>query len=245
MTQPIIKLENVTKRFHLYNHISGFKGFLFNPRNTIKAIRSSQYTALEDISVEVQKGEALGIIGRNGAGKSTMLGLLAGVMQPTSGKLTVQGRISPMLELGGGFHHELTGRENIVLNGVLLGLTRSIVLGKMEQIIEFSGLGDFIDQPIKIYSSGMLGRLGFSVVAHLDPEVLLIDEVLAVGDADFQQKCIAKMLEFKNRNVTMVFVSHSMADVERICDKVLWIEDHGMKMFGDKAKVIKAYVGSY
>jgi len=245
MTQPIIKLENVTKRFHLYNHISGFKGFLFNPRNTIKAIRSSQYTALEDISVEVQKGEALGIIGRNGAGKSTMLGLLAGVMQPTSGKLTVQGRISPMLELGGGFHHELTGRENIVLNGVLLGLTRSIVLGKMEQIIEFSGLGDFIDQPIKIYSSGMLGRLGFSVVAHLDPEVLLIDEVLAVGDADFQQKCIAKMQEFKQKNVTMVFVSHSMGDVEQICDKVLWIENHRVKMFGDKVKVIGAYLKSY
>jgi len=245
MTQPIIKLENVTKRFHLYNHISGFKGFLFNPRNTIKAIRASQYTALQDISVEVQKGEALGIIGRNGAGKSTMLGLLAGVMKPTSGKLTVQGRISPMLELGGGFHHELTGRENIVLNGVLLGLTRSVVLGKMEQIIEFSGLGDFIDQPIKIYSSGMLGRLGFSVVAHLDPEVLLIDEVLAVGDADFQQKCIAKMQEFKQKNVTMVFVSHSMEDVQRICDKVLWIEDRRVRMFGDRNKVIEAYLGSY
>jgi len=245
MNQPIIKLENVTKRFHLYNHISGFKGFLFNPRNTIKAIRSSQYTALQDISVELHKGEALGIIGRNGAGKSTMLGLLAGVMRPTSGKLTVHGRISPMLELGGGFHHELTGRENIVLNGVLLGLTRNVVLGKMEQIIEFSGIGDFIDQPIKIYSSGMLGRLGFSVVAHLDPEILLIDEVLAVGDADFQQKCIAKMLEFKNRNVAMVFVSHSMADVEQICDKVLWIEDHRVKMFGDKVKVIEAYLESF
>ncbi len=245
MPEPIIKLENVTKRFHLYHHISGFKSFLFNPRDTIKAIRSSQFTALEDISVELHKGEALGIIGRNGAGKSTILGLLAGIMQPTSGRLTVNGRISPMLELGGGFHPELTGRENIVLNGVLLGLTRSRVLDKMEQMIEFSGLGEFIDQPIKIYSTGMLARLGFSVIAHLDPEILLIDEVLAVGDVDFQQKCIAKMQEFKQKNVTMVFVSHSMGDVERICNKVLWVEDHKVKMFGDRKEVVKAYLESY
>jgi lipopolysaccharide transport system ATP-binding protein len=166
---------------------------------------------------------------------------MAGVLKPSAGKVIVNGRISPLLELGAGFHPELTGRENITLNGVLLGLTKAEVMGKMEEIINFSELNDFIDQPIRVYSTGMLARLGFSVIACLDPEILLIDEILAVGDVEFQKKCLAKMMNFKEREVTMIFVSHSMADVVRICDRVLWIEKHGVKMIGNPQEVVSLY----
>ena len=177
----------------------------------------------------MKKGETLGIIGKNGAGKSTILGLIAGVLRPNTGRVMVNGRISPLLELGAGFHPELTGRENIMLKGVLIGLTRSEVLKKIDEIIEFSELDDFIDQPVRIYSSGMLARLGFSIVASLDPEILLIDEILAVGDMDFQKKCIQRMTAFKKRGVTIIFVSHNLASVENICDRLLWIENHSSK----------------
>jgi lipopolysaccharide transport system ATP-binding protein len=196
------------------------------------------------MSFEVARGETLGIIGRNGAGKSTLLGLIAGVLRPTRGRVTLRGRVSPLLELGGGFHPELTGRENIVLNGVLLGMTRKEVAQRSDEIIEFSELRDFIDQPIRTYSSGMLARLGFSVVAHLDPEIILLDEVLAVGDAVFQRKCIQKMLEFKKRGTTIVFVSHSAADVDLICDRVLWIENHTLKKSGPPAAILGEYMGA-
>lgn len=189
-------------------------------------------------------GGPLVFIGRNGAGKSTTLGPIAGVLKPSQGKVIIKGKISPLLDLGGGFHPELTGRENIMLNGVLLGLTREQVKKKMDQIIDFSELGDFIDQPLRVYSSGMFARLGFSVVAHLNPEILLIDEVLAVGDMSFQQKCIDKMLGFKKSGVTMVFVSHSMSDVERICDRVMWIDNHNVKMIREPGEVVKSYYRS-
>jgi len=194
-----------------------------------------------DISFEVYKGETLGIIGRNGVGKSTALGLIAGVLKPSKGKVIVKGRISPLLELGGGFHPELTGKENIMLNGVLLGLTRSEVKNRMDEIIEFSELGDFVYQPIRTYSSGMYARLGFSVIAHLDPEILLIDEVLAVGDMEFQKKCLDKMMSFKKSGVTMVFVSHSMEDVEKICDRVIWIDNRSIRMAGSPKDVVLHY----
>jgi lipopolysaccharide transport system ATP-binding protein len=169
------------------------------------------------------------------------LGLIAGVLKPTRGKVNTRGRIASLLELGAGFHPELTGKENIILNGVLMGLTRAEILGKMGAIIDFSEIGDFIDQPIRVYSSGMIARLGFSVVVHLDPEILLIDEVLAVGDLEFQKKCIDKMVSFKKNGVTMVFVSHSMIDVEKICDRVAWIENHNIKLLGKTPDVISSY----
>lgn len=244
MKQPIIKLENVTKSYHLYHHISGFKRFMFNPRDTIKAVRSSSFVALQDINFEVYQGESVGIVGKNGAGKSTILGILAGVLSPTSGIVKINGRVSPMLELGGGFHVELTGRENIILNGVLLGLTRNKVLEKLEEIIDFSDIGAFIDQPIRVYSSGMLSRLGFSVIAHLGPEILIIDEVLAVGDAVFQEKCLKKISEFIDKGVTIVLVSHSTENIQQICNKVLWIEDQKVRKFGETEKVIEAYLAS-
>jgi lipopolysaccharide transport system ATP-binding protein len=242
MKEPVIILDNVSKSYPLYHHITGgIKNFLFNLPEALNTMRNNRFEALKDISFKVHKDEALGIIGRNGAGKTTILGLIAGVLKPSSGKVVVHGRISPLLELGGGFHPELTGKENIMLNGVLLGLTRSEVVRKMNEIIEFSELGDFIDQPIRVYSSGMLARLGFSVVAHLDPDILLIDEILAVGDMEFQKKCIDKMMGFKRSGVTIVFVSHAMANVEMICDRVLWVENHTVKILGEPNDVVNNY----
>lgn len=243
MSEPVIIFDNVSKSYPLYNHITGgIKNFLFNLPKAVSSIKNSRYEVLRGIFFEVFKGESFGIIGRNGAGKSTTLGLIAGVLIPSKGRVTVRGKISPLLELGGGFHPELTGRENIMLNGVLLGLTRLEVRKKMEEIIEFSELREFINQPIRTYSSGMLARLGFSVVSSLDPEILLIDEILAVGDIKFQIKCFDKMMGFKKSGVTIVFVSHSMEDVKMICDRVMWIEDHRIKMTGKAYEVVEGYI---
>jgi lipopolysaccharide transport system ATP-binding protein len=243
MSEPAILLENVSKQYPLYHQISGgLKHFLFNLPASLRAVRNSQFEVLADISFEVQRGETFGIIGRNGSGKSTTLGLIAGVLTPTRGRVVTKGRISPLLELGGGFHHELTGRENIILSGVLLGLRRAEVLLKMEDIVEFADIGDFIDQPIRVYSSGMLARLGFSMVATLDPEILLIDEILAVGDLNFQQKCLDRMMAFKKSGVTMVFVSHRMEDVLKMCDRVAWIEDHRIRHQGGAQEVVERYL---
>jgi len=242
MKEPVIILDNVSKSFPLYHPIiGGIKNFLFNLPEALNTMRNNKFEALKDISLKVHKGETVGIIGRNGVGKSTLLGLIAGVLKPSKGEIIVNGRISPLLELRGGFHPELTGNENIILNGVLLGMTRVKVKSKMEEIVEFSELGDFIDQPLRVYSSGMLARLAFSVIAHLDPEILLIDEILAVGDLAFQKKCTDKMMGFKKSGVTIVFVSHSMADVKMICDRVMWIEDHMIKMIEEPEKVVSNY----
>lgn len=245
MSEPVIVLDNVSKSYLLYHHITGgIKNFLFNLPEALNSMRNNRFEALKDISFKVHKGETLGIIGRNGAGKSTLLGLIAGVLKPTNGKIIVNGKISPLLELGGGFHPELTGRENIMFNGVLLGLTRADVLRKINKIIKFSELEEFIEQPIRTYSSGMLARLGFSVVAHLDPDILLIDEILAVGDMEFQKKCIDKMMGFKKSGVTIVFVSHSMPDILRICDRVLWIDNHIARTIGAPEEIVGSYCRS-
>lgn len=237
-----IEFKNVDLHYPVYHHLTrGLKPFILNFPKSLVEFKKNRFQALNNISFSVNIGENLGIIGRNGAGKSTTLGLIAGVLKPSNGSITVNGRISPFLELGAGFHPELTGRENIEMNGVLMGLRLSQVHDKLEKIIEFSDLGEFIDQPIRVYSSGMLTRLGFSVVAHLEPEILLVDEVLAVGDAGFVQKSKQRILEFKNSDVTMVFVSHSMGDIRDICDRVIWIEDHFIKMQGDPDAVLDAY----
>jgi lipopolysaccharide transport system ATP-binding protein len=242
MNEPAILFDRVSKSYHLYHPMTGgIKSFLFHLPEAVKTLKDSRYEVLREVTFQVGKGESLGIIGRNGAGKSTILGLIAGIIKPTKGKITVQGRISSLLELGGGFHPELTGRENIVMNGVLLGLTKNEVFQKMDEITEFSGLGDFIDQPIRIYSSGMLARLGFSVVANLDPEILLIDEILAVGDMEFQKKCLEKMMNFKKSGVTMVFVSHSMENIKLLCDRVIWLDHHRIRMEGSPEEVIPHY----
>lgn len=241
MKEPVIGFYNVSKSYPLYNHIRGIKNFLFNFPQSVMTLKQEQFEALCDISFEIYKGENFGIIGNNGAGKSTALGLIAGVLEPNRGRVVVRGRISPLLALGAGFHPELTGKENIVLNGVLMGLSRREVWRKMDEIIEFSELGDFIDRPIRVYSSGMLARLGFAVVAHLDPEILLIDEVLGVGDIRFQKKCLDKMMSFRESGVTIVLVTHSVASVTNICDRALWIEDHRIKMLGDPTEIVESY----
>ena len=242
MSLEIIGFSHVSKTYPLYHHLtSGLKNLLFNLPSALKQMRSNHFTALNDLSFSIKAGESVAFIGRNGAGKSTTLGLIAGVLKPTKGAVVVSGRVSPLLELGGGFHPDLTGIENIQLNGVLLGLSRSAVREKTSAIVEFSELGQFINQPVRTYSSGMLARLGFSVVAHLDPEILLVDEVLAVGDASFQKKCLEKMAEFKKAKVTIILVSHSARDIKMLCDRVIWIEDHIIRADGRTEDVLPKY----
>ncbi|MBW4654748.1 MAG: ABC transporter ATP-binding protein [Kaiparowitsia implicata GSE-PSE-MK54-09C] len=241
MREPVVSFDGVCKSYPLYHHVRGIKHLLFNfPRN-LKAMKSMQYEAIRGISFDVYRGEQFGIIGHNGAGKSTTLGLIAGVLKPTSGRVVVRGRISPLLSLGAGFHPDLSGRENVMLNGILMGLTRREILEKLDEILDFTELGEFIERPIRVYSSGMLARLGFSVVAHLDPEILLIDEVLGVGDIRFRQKCAKKIREFKRSGVTMVMVSHSVDGIARLCSRAMWIENHTMQMIGDAKEVVAAY----
>jgi lipopolysaccharide transport system ATP-binding protein len=179
--------------------------------------------ALRDVSFQVEQGEVLGIIGRNGAGKSTLLKILSRVTAPTSGRVKVKGRIASLLEVGTGFHPELTGRENVYLNGAILGMTREEVTRKFDEIVDFAEVEKFIDTPVKRYSSGMYVRLAFAVAAHLDPEILLVDEVLAVGDAEFQKKCLGKMGDVAKEGRTVLFVSHNMAAVQRLCTKTAWV----------------------
>lgn len=241
MKEPVISFKNVSKAYPLNRNVGGIKNFLFNLSANLKVMKDKRFEALRDINFEIYSGEKFGIIGRNGAGKSTTLGMMAGVLKPDRGIVTVRGRISPLLSLGAGFHPELNGRENIVLNGVLLGLTRKEILSKMDEIIEFSELEEFIDRPVRVYSSGMMARLGFSVVAHLEPEILLIDEVLGVGDVRFQQKCLKKMMGFKESGTTMVLVTHSVASVVNICDRAMWIENHVVRMIGDPIEVVERY----
>lgn len=241
MNDPIISFSNVSKSYPFYRHVRGIKNVLFNFPKSLRSLQEDQFEALRDISFTISEGENFGIIGNNGAGKSTTLGLIAGVLKPNKGKVVVKGRVSPLLALGAGFHPELNGKDNIILNGILMGLTRRQVQSKLEEIIEFSELGEFIDRPIRVYSSGMLARLGFSVVAHLDPEILLIDEVLGVGDIRFQQKCQRKMLDFKESGVTIVLVTHSIASIIELCDRAMWIENHVIKMIGEPREIAVKY----
>ncbi len=237
-----VVFEHVWKSYPSYNRVrGGIKEFLFHLPQAMREL-GQRRTVLEDVSFEIKKGETFGFIGRNGAGKSTILGLTAGVLAPERGSVTVNGRVSPLLELGAGFHPELTGRENIILNGVLLGLTKEEVREHEEAIIEFSELGDFIDQPVRTYSSGMHAKLGFSVVSSLKPEVLLVDEVLSVGDLAFNRKCEKKFEEFReSKNVTIVMVSHSLSSVAKLCSRVAWIENKHVMAIGPAKEVLDAY----
>jgi ABC-type polysaccharide/polyol phosphate transport system ATPase subunit len=206
-----------------------------------KPEKTEVFWVLRDISFNVRKGETLGIIGTNGSGKSTILKLIAGVMDPDEGRVTTFGRIAPLIELGAGFHPELSGRENIFLNGSILGLRRGEIEKQYNNIVDFAGLEDFIDTPVKHYSSGMYMRLGFSIAVHTDPEILLVDEILAVGDTAFQEKCLKKMEEFKKTGVTIVFVGHNLAVVKKFCDRVIYLEDAQVKGDGEPGGIIEMY----
>lgn len=213
---------------------------------TRRSVRKKEVVwALRDVSFNVPEGQVVGIIGRNGAGKSTLLKILSRITHPTSGAIRVRGRVASLLEVGTGFHEELTGRENIYLNGSILGMRRKEIDRHLEAIVEFSGLAQFMDTPIKRFSSGMRLRLGFAVAAHLDPDVLIVDEVLAVGDAGFQKKCIAAMEDLRTGGRTVLFVSHNMAAVENLCSRGLWIDGGRLRMDGGSKEVIKAYLASY
>jgi ABC-type polysaccharide/polyol phosphate transport system ATPase subunit len=200
------------------------------------------FTALDGVSFDVPKGTTFGVIGENGSGKSTLLKLLAGITRPTRGTLTVDGRISALIELGAGFHPEISGRENVAINGIMLGLSRRQVEERFDEIVDFAELRNFIDAPVKTYSSGMYARLGFAVAIHVDPEVLLIDEVLAVGDEAFTRKCLDKIAEFRRRGRTILIVTHSLGLAEKMCDEVLWLRQGRIADQGDPKRVVDAYL---
>ena len=240
---PAVTFNDVYKEYPFYQHITaGFKSFLFHLPRSIASLKKTKFIALKGISFKVEQGEVFGIIGRNGSGKSTILGLTAGVMKPDRGSVKTQGKISSLLELGAGFHPDLSGIENIMLNGILSGNTRADMMKKMEQIIEFSELADFIYQPLRTYSSGMHARLGFSVAVHIDPEILLVDEALAVGDLDFKGKCNRKMKEFTESGATIIIVSHDMPAIAELCNRVAWIDSGTIMKIGEPREVIKAYL---
>jgi ABC-type polysaccharide/polyol phosphate transport system ATPase subunit len=201
-----------------------------------------RFEALRGVSFDVRSGHTLGIIGENGSGKSTMLKILAGISKPTSGSVITTGRISALIELGAGFHPEISVRENIFINGIILGLTRKEIQAKYDEIVQFAELEDFIEHPVKGYSSGMFMRLGFSIAINVNPDILLIDEVLAVGDASFVPKCLDKINEFRRHNKTIIFVSHDLATVERICDEVIWLKKGQVEMRGYPKRVVDAYL---
>lgn len=236
----MIKVENVSMRFLMtQDRIQSIKEYL---TKFLKGqIKYEEFWALKNVSFEVNQGEVVGIIGRNGAGKSTLLKVISGILSPTEGSLTCNGNIVPMLELGSGFDHDLTGRENIFLNGAILGYSKDFLEDKYKEILEFSELGRFIEVPLRNYSSGMLMRLAFSIATVVNPEILIVDEILAVGDANFQEKSKARMLELMGGGTTVLFVSHTLEQIREMCNRVVWIEDGQVKMIGDAKKVCDAY----
>jgi ABC-type polysaccharide/polyol phosphate transport system ATPase subunit len=238
--ETVINFKNVTKQFSKLSQKT-FKEFI--PALILGEKTSESFTALNDISFEIEKGETVGIIGPNGSGKSTILKLIAGVMSPTTGKVHVKGKISPLIELGAGMHPELTGSENIYLNGAILGLSQKQIKENYKSIIDFAELWEFIDQPVKHYSSGMYLRLAFAIAIHVKPEILIIDEILGVGDASFQEKCFKKMEEFKkSKDVTIIFVSHGLNEVETFCTRAIYINHHQIQYDGNTAEANKKYL---
>lgn len=229
----MIKAENVSVKYLMsYDRIQSMKEYLVQ---MVKGkIKYEEFWALKDVSFEVKKGEVLGIIGHNGAGKSTLLKVISGILKPTSGSVQVNGSIVPMLELGSGFDFDLTGRENVFLNGAILGCSEQFLQQKYEEIVKFSELGQFIDVPLRNYSSGMVMRLAFSIATVVQPDILIVDEILAVGDAEFQAKSKKRMLELMGGGTTVLFVSHSLEQIREMCDRVLWLERGHLKMI-DKA----------
>lgn len=239
---PAIVVTDVGKRFKLFSdRRTNLKEAVTQRR---RHTRYSEFWAVDDVSLEIPKGSTFGLVGHNGSGKSTLLKLIAGIHRPTRGTIEAHGRITAMLELGAGFHPELSGRDNIYLNGAILGLTRKRIDAALDEIIEFSGLGDFIDVPVKVYSSGMYVRLGFAIAVTLDPEILVIDEIIAVGDEEFQRRCFDYLHKLRRRGVTIVFVTHSMSLVQQMCDGAAWLEHGKLKAVGTADEVVNAYLAT-
>jgi lipopolysaccharide transport system ATP-binding protein len=247
MSETAIEFKNVWKKFKkgekfdtLRDLIPAMAKRLFSGSRRGE-LQEKEFWALKDVSFQLKQGEALGIIGPNGAGKSTALKLITGILRPNNGSIKVNGRLSALIEVAAGFHPDLTGRENIYLNGTILGMARKEIDNKFEEIVEFSGLEEFIDTPVKRYSSGMYARLGFSIAAHVDPEILLVDEVLSVGDLAFQRKCIETMLGFKDKGTTIIFVSHNLQAVSSLCGRCLTLNNGKVLYDGTTGEGIKCY----
>lgn len=246
-----VVLENISKQYqigHAQQHEAMLRETIVNwLRNLLKpkGITFESIWALKKVSLTIKAGEVVGIIGRNGAGKSTLLKILSKITFPTEGVMEVNGRVASLLEVGTGFHDELTGRENVILNGSILGMSKAEIVEQMDAIVAFAGVEKFIDTPIKRYSSGMRLRLGFAVAAHLNPDILIIDEVLAVGDAGFQKKCLGAMESIRTAGRTVLFVSHNLAAVENLCSRVVWIDNGEVRQDGEAKEVIQAYMASF
>ncbi len=243
--EPRIVVKDVHKEFVLHDNSGSIKAKLLWWRKKHRRVRVREVReVLKGVSFEVMPGEAVAVIGRNGAGKSTLLSILARVLLPTSGHAKVDGRVAPLLELGAGFHPDLSGRENIVVNGMLLGLTRKQVTQRMNQIIAFSEIEDYIDAPVRTYSSGMASRLGFSVAAHVDADVMIVDESLAAGDFRFVEKCEQYLAEFRSRGGTILFVSHSFDIVEQVAERAIWLDRGEIRADGPTEEVVVLYRAS-
>ena len=237
---PVVSVYGVSKAYRLYNHQSDRLKKIFLAPFRVKV--GIEFWALQDVSCEINRGETLGIIGKNGSGKSTLLQIIAGILRPTEGTIACQGRITALLELAAGFSPEFTGRENVFLNGAILGIPEKEMKQRFEQIVEFAQIGDFIDQPVKLYSSGMYLRLAFAIATSVDPDVLIVDEALAVGDVGFIARCMQRMKQLKEDGTTVLLVSHDIQAVRTLCDRVLWLHEGRVKGEGDTLEVTSQYV---
>lgn len=238
--QNMIEVKDVSMHFRMPgDRISSLKEYVIKLLK--KKLSSKEFVALSDVSFDVKKGEVIGLIGHNGAGKSTILKVISGILRPTTGSVRLYGNVVPMLELGSGFDMEMTGRENIFLNGAILGYSEAFLKEKYDEIVEFSEIGEFIDIPIRNYSSGMTARLAFAVATVVEPEILIVDEVLSVGDANFQEKSKKRMLELMGGGTTVLFVSHSLDQIREMCDRVIWLDHGKIRMCGNTQEVCDAY----
>lgn len=241
MSEIAVRVENVSKSFRMYHERNQtIKAAIMRGRTSVH----EDFWALKDVTFDVPAGSTFGLIGSNGSGKSTLLKCLANIYYPNKGSITHFGKLAAMLEVGSGFHTELSGRENIYLNGSILGMKNKEIAAKFDEIVAFSGVEQFIDQPVKNYSSGMYVRLGFAIAINIDPDILVVDEVLAVGDAEFQEKCFQKFRDFKKVGKTVILVSHSMGTVREMCDQAAWLSHGELKTVGEAGATIDAYLGS-
>ena len=236
----LIEVNNVSKTFP---HAGEAKLLRVHLQERLMGRKRNVFYALKDVTFTLEKGENLGVVGSNGAGKSTLLSLVSGLCQPNEGDIKVRGSVAPLLELGSGFHPDLTGRENVFLNASLVGMTRKRTVECFDGIVAFSEIGDFIDEPVRTYSSGMTMRLAFAIAIHVEPDVLLVDEVLAVGDQAFQDKCFDRIQSFKEKGRTLLFVSHAPGLVRSFCERCLWLDHGKVMMIGNTDKVLEAYLG--